>query len=87
MQSASKARALLFGHFKAHSNTTASSHISGAKVFGSYKITRQVKSATNDAGSSQNYSNSFTFDLAATASSAETGGGFFVFAGPVNQRA
>ncbi len=72
---------------RTYKNTVATTHDSGAKVFGSYKITRQVKSATNDAGSSQNYSNSFTFDLAATASSAETGGGFFVFAGPVNQRA
>ena len=72
---------------RTYKKTVATTHDSGAKVFGSYKITRQVKSATNDAGSSQNYSNSFTFDLAATASSAETGGGFFVFAGPVNQRA
>ena len=72
---------------KTYKKTVATTHNSGAKIFGSYKITRQVKSATNDAGSSQNYSNSFTFDLAAVASSAETGGGFFVFAGPVNQRA
>ena len=72
---------------RTYKKTVATTHDSGAKVFGSYKITRQVKSATNDAGSSQNYSNSFTFDLAAVASSAETGGGFFVFAGPVNQRA
>ena len=72
---------------RTYSNTTASSHISGAKVFGSYIITKVSETATNDANTAQSYSNKFTFSLVSNASSTETGGGFFVFAGPVNQRA
>ena len=72
---------------RTYSNTTASSHNSGAKVFGSYIITKVSETATNDANTAQSYSNKFTFSLVSNASSTETGGGFFVFAGPVNQRA
>ena len=72
---------------RTYSNTTASSHNSGAKVFGSYIITKVSETATNDANTVQSYSNKFTFSLVSNASSTETGGGFFVFAGPVNQRA
>ena len=72
---------------RTYSNTTASSHNSGAKVFGSYIITKATTSAVNDANTTQTYSNKFVFSLVSNASSTETGGGFFVFAGPVNQRA
>ena len=67
-------------------NTTASSHNSGAKIFGSYIITKVSETATNDANSTQSYSNKFTISLVSNAASTETGGGFFAFAGPVNQR-
>ena len=72
---------------RTYSNTTASSHNSGAKVFGSYIITKVSETATNDANSTQSYSNKFTISLVSNAASTETGGGFFAFAGPVNQRA
>jgi hypothetical protein len=65
--------------------TTARSHNSGAKVFGSYIITRTTSSIT-DNGVSTSYSFSFTFSLASSATTGGTGGGNFVFAGPVNQR-
>ena len=65
--------------------TTARAHNSGAKVFGSYIITRTTSSIT-DNGVSTSYSFSFTFSLASSATTGGTGGGSFVFAGPVNQR-
>ena len=65
--------------------TTARAHNSGAKVFGSYIITRTTSSIT-DNGVSTSYSFSFTFSLASSATTGGTGGGDFVFAGPVNQR-
>ena len=65
--------------------TTARAHNSGAKVFGSYIITRTTSSVTNN-GVSISYSFSFTFSLASSATTGGTGGGDFVFAGPVNQR-
>ena len=65
--------------------TTARAHNSGAKVFGSYIITRTTSSIT-DNGVSTSYSFSFTFSLASSATTGGTGGGNFVFAGPVNQR-
>jgi len=65
--------------------TTARAHNSGAKVFGSYIITRTTSSVTNN-GISISYSFSFTFSLASSATTGGTGGGDFVFAGPVNQR-
>ena len=67
------------------SATTARIHNSGAKVFGSYIITRTTSSVTNN-GISISYSFSFTFSLASSATTGGTGGGDFVFAGPVNQR-
>ena len=67
------------------SATTARIHNSGAKVFGSYIITRTISSIT-DNGVSTSYSFSFTFSLASSATTGGTGGGDFVFAGPVNQR-
>ena len=69
----------------APSVTTARIHNSGAKVFGSYIITRTTSSVTNN-GISISYSFSFTFSLASSATTGGTGGGDFVFAGPVNQR-
>ncbi len=54
--------------------TTASAHNSGVQVRGSYSITK-----VDD--------DSYTFTLASAASTTETGGGFPIFAGPVNARA
>ena len=54
--------------------TTASAHDADVKVRGSYSITKV------DA-------DSYTFTLASTASTTQTGGGFPIFAGPVNSRA
>ena len=68
-------------------STTAAAHSSGAKVYGSYKITKQT--STEQIASppgSLTVSNTFTFSLKNNASSAETGGGFFCFGGPVNMR-
>ena len=67
-------------------STTAGSHSSGAKVYGSYIITIVETSFTNDANSVETYSNSFTCTLVNAATSTATGGGFFVFGGPVNDR-
>ena len=54
--------------------TTASAHNSGVQVRGSYSITK-----VDD--------DSYTFTLASAASTTQTGGGFPIFAGPVNARA
>ena len=74
--------------------TTASSHSSGAKVFGAYKI-----ATLNETSSPAGYNDStgspattitqtgFTFELVSNASSTETGGGFQCTIGPVNDRA
>jgi len=67
-------------------NTEAGSHSSGAKIYGSYIITIVETSFTNDANSTETYSNSFTCALVNAATSTATGGGFFVFGGPVNDR-
>jgi hypothetical protein len=68
-------------------STTAAAHSSGAKVYGSYKITKQTTTETiASPPGSVTVSNSFTFSLKNNASSAETGGGFFCFGGPVNMR-
>ena len=67
-------------------STTADSHSSGAKIYGSYIITIVETSFTNDANSTETYSNSFTCTLVNAATSTATGGGFFVFGGPVNDR-
>ena len=68
-------------------STTAAAHSSGAKVYGSYKITKQTTTETiASPPGSVTVSNSFTFSLKNNASSTETGGGFFCFGGPVNMR-
>jgi len=68
-------------------STTATSHSSGAKVYGSYKITKQTTTEKiASPPSTLTVSNSFTFSLKNNASSTETGGGFFSFGGPVNMR-
>ena len=67
-------------------NTEAGSHSSGAKIYGSYIITIVETSFTNDANSTETYSNSFTCTLVNAATGTATGGGFFVFGGPVNDR-
>ena len=67
-------------------STEAGSHSSGAKVYGSYIITIVESSFTNDANSVETYSNSFTCTLVNAATGTTTGGGFFVFGGPVNDR-
>jgi len=65
--------------------TTATTHNSGAKVFGSYTITKTT-SSVSDNGITLSYSFSFTFNLVSAATSAEVGGGSFVLAGPINER-
>jgi len=67
-------------------STEAGSHSSGAKIYGSYIITIVETSFTNDANSTETYSNSFTCTLVNAATGTATGGGFFVFGGPVNDR-
>ena len=68
-------------------STTANAHSSGAKVYGSYIITK-IDSTIPYAGqpSTLTVSDSFSFTLANAATSIATGGGFFVFGGPVNDR-
>ena len=67
--------------------TKAVAHTSGAKIYGSYEIT-VIASTIPYAGepSTLDVSDSFSFTLASAATSIETGGGFFVFGGPVNDR-
>tara|TARA_Y100000114_G_C11710270_1_gene303075 strand:- start:30 stop:830 length:801 start_codon:yes stop_codon:yes gene_type:complete len=67
--------------------TTARHHKVGNKVFGSREITIIEESFVNDAGSTETYSNKFTFVVNSTPSSTQRGGGYFVFGGPVNDRA
>ena len=68
-------------------NTTAVAHTAGAKIYGSYIITK-IDSTIPYAGqpTTLSVSDSFSFTLANAASSVATGGGFFVFGGPVNDR-
>jgi len=67
--------------------TTARHHKVGNKVFGSREITIVEESFVNDAGSTETFSNKFTFVVNSTPSSTQRGGGYFVFGGPVNDRA
>ena len=67
-------------------STEAGSHSSGAKVYGSYEITKIDETRVNDAGTTVTFSNKFSFTLVTAATSIEAGGGFFVFGGPVNDR-
>ena len=68
-------------------STTAVAHTSGEKIYGSYIITK-IDSTIPYAGQPTTLpvSNTFSFTLANAASSVATGGGFFVFGGPVNDR-
>ena len=68
-------------------STTAVDHTSGAKIYGSYIITK-IDSTIPYTGqpSTLPVSDSFSFTLANAATSVATGGGFFVFGGPVNDR-
>jgi hypothetical protein len=66
--------------------TTAAAHAVGDKVFGSREITIVEESFINDANSTETFSNKFTFVVNSTPST-QTGGGYFVFGGPVNDRA
>ena len=68
-------------------STTAVAHTSGAKIYGSYIITK-IDSTIPYTGqpSTLPVSDSFSFTLANAATSIATGGGFFVFGGPVNDR-
>ena len=70
---------------KTPKNTTATTHSLGAKVRGGYSIT-MVQTTMKQAGepSTITVENSYTFNLVNNASSAETGGGSFVSAGPIN---
>jgi len=67
--------------------TTARHHKVGAEIFGSREITIVEESFVNDANSTETYSNKFTFVVNSTPSSTQRGGGYFVFGGPVNDRA
>ena len=68
-------------------STTAVAHTSGAKIYGSYIITK-IDTTIPYAGepSTLVVSNSFSFTLVSSATSIATGGGFFIFGGPVNDR-
>ena len=68
-------------------NTTAGTHSSGAKVFGSYLATA-VATTVNTVGqpSTETQYNSLTVPLVSNATSTDTGGGFQCTIGPVNDR-
>ena len=67
-------------------STRAVAHTSGAKVYGSYSITIINETRVDDAGTTVTFSNKFSFTLVSAATSIATGGVFFVFGGPVNDR-
>jgi len=67
-------------------STTAVAHTSGAKIYGSYEITKINETRVDDAGTTVTFSNKFSFTLVSAATSIATGGGFFIFGGPVNDR-
>jgi len=67
-------------------STTAVAHTSGAKIYGSYEITKINETRVDDAGTTVTFSNRFSFTLVSAATSIATGGGFFIFGGPVNDR-
>ena len=74
------------------SNTTATTHANGAKVFGSYLATAIATTATvgprlpNGTQATETQYNSITVPLVANAGSTATGGGFQCTIGPVNDR-
>ena len=67
-------------------STTAVAHTAGEKIYGSYSITKIDETRVDDAGTTVTFSNKFSFTLVSAATSIATGGGFFVFGGPVNDR-
>ena len=68
-------------------NTTAGSHLSGAKVYGSYLATAVGTTFNTGAQpATKIIYNSLTVPLVSNATSAETGGGFQCTIGPVNDR-
>ena len=74
-------------------STTASSHSTGAKVFGAYKISflEEIVGLAGYNDSSGNPASTttqvgFGFELVSNASSAETGGGLQCTVGPINDR-
>jgi hypothetical protein len=68
--------------------TQAIAHTSGAKIFGSYSITKINKTINNPGQpATEVVSDQFTITLVNNAASTQTGGGYFVFGGPVNDRA
>ena len=74
------------------SNTTATTHANGAKVFGSYLATAIATTATvgprlpNGTQATETQYNSITVPLVSNAGSTATGGGFQCTIGPVNDR-
>ena len=72
---------------KTPASTTAVAHTSGAKVYGSYSITK-IDTTINYPGqpATETVSNQFTITLVSNATSTQVGGGYFVFGGPVNDR-
>ena len=75
------------------SNTTATNHATGAKVFGSYLATAIATTVEvgptlpNGTQATEQQFNSITFSLISNATSTETGGGFQCTIGPLNDRA
>ena len=74
-------------------NTTASSHATGAKVFGAYKISfleeTEALAGYNDSSGNPAVTLTqvgFGFELVSNASSTETGGGLQCTVGPINDR-
>ena len=74
-------------------NTTASSHATGAKIFGAYKIsfleeTEELAGYNNSSGNPALTTTQvgFGFELVSNASSTETGGGLQCTVGPINDR-
>ena len=67
-------------------STTAVAHTAGEKIYGSYEITKIDETRVDDAGTTVTFSNKYSFTLVSAATSIATGGGFFVFGGPVNDR-
>jgi hypothetical protein len=70
-------------------NTTAGTHTSGAKIFGSYKVASLNTTQVEGTGQPK-FSTRFdglNVTLVSAATSSETGGGFQCTIGPVNDRA
>ena len=74
-------------------NTTASSHATGAKIFGAYKISfleeTEELAGYNDSSGNPALTTTqvgFGFELVSNASSTETGGGLQCTVGPINDR-